>query len=210
MDDLSTIRSEALDAVQAAADLGALEAARVALPVRSRRVWRALVSAAVPPEEAERAERRRMRGTRTESGEGEGGDRDAGDGDTGEAPLSPPSSTPSSASPLDQEWLLQLWEPPTEDSGAPPLPREGQVVWMTSLTPRPRWRGDPLALSRPQLSGGRATAWGLWGGQHPPLAFGCPARRAVDLSGLSSLPRGADFDFEGVLVAARNVLKILA
>ena len=31
MDDLSTIRSEALDAVQAAADLGALEAARVAV-----------------------------------------------------------------------------------------------------------------------------------------------------------------------------------
>lgn len=131
-----------------------------------------------------------------------GGDHDGddagGDDDNGEASqLSPP---------LDQEWLLQLWEPPTEDAGAPPLPREGQVVWMTQLTPRPRWRNDPLELSRPQLSGGRATAWGLWDeSRFPPLAFECPARRSVDLSRMASLPRGADFDFEGVLVAAGPV-----
>ena len=145
---------------------------------------------------------------RREGGEGEG----AGGGDDdaaadGNAPSPPPPSPSSTPSPLDQEWLLQLWEPPTEDSGAPPLPKEGQVVWVTSLTPRPRWRNDPLALSRPQLSGGRATAWGLWRQprSEPPLAFECPARRSVDLSGLSSLPRGGDFDFEGVLIAAGPV-----
>jgi len=191
----------------------ALAAAGVAQPVRSRRVWRALVSAAVPPEEAERAERRarvreRERGERRRGEQGgAAAGAAAGDGGgqgRGAAPPPPPAPSPL---PLEREWLLQLWEPPTEDCGAPPLPREGQVVWLSSLVPRPRWRGDPLGLSRPQLSGSRATAWGVLDASPSGLglAFECPRRRAVDLSGIASLPRGGDFDFEGVLVAAGPV-----
>ena len=174
-----------------------LNAAGVPLPVKSRRVWRALVSAAVPAEEAERAERREERRRRWLRRQEEGDDEeDKYDEEDG-------SSSPSLPSPLEQEWLLQLWEPPGEDSGAPPLPRESQVVWLTSLTPRARWRNDPLSLSRPQLSGGRGTAWGVL--KSSSLVFECPARRRVDLSALSSLSRGDDFDFQGTLVAAGPV-----
>jgi breast cancer 2 susceptibility protein len=97
-----------------------------------------------------------------------------------------PALPAGGSSSMEDEWILNLWEPP---DGAPALV-EGAVFSARALAPRAAPRGDPAA--RPTLASTRGTTWAPWRG--PQTAHSCPPRRLVTLAGLGALPLGADFD----------------
>ncbi|KAK9824814.1 hypothetical protein WJX81_000970 [Elliptochloris bilobata] len=93
--------------------------------------------------------------------------------------------------------VVSLWRP-GEDAGAL---REGGVYVVVGLQPRSSKRRGL------QLNALREAIWQPANDLGDSLVYAFRPRRALRLPGLADLPRGADFDFKGVLLAASVLIE---